>query len=202
LSKIFVFFLVPIFDQDDLLGSVTADDRGVFCVRGFTTEATDIEPYIYIEHNCGYEGLDQKVFPSEFVSSGNFSKKTYHMGDIELLTKGSLSSCTPAHMGVDEPLPTWSQQQLHEETLVNTERHENDYQKFMKTRRCTAASMQERTSFHASTSSQIRASFTLMSSHSTCPQLSKSLLPAMVCEPSQPNKVFERSYVVSRVVSV
>lgn len=72
----------------------------------------------------------------------------------------------------------------------------------MKTRRCTAAAMQERTSFHASTLPQIRASFTLMSSHSTCRQLSKSLLPAMVREPSQPNKVFERSYVVSRVVSV
>ncbi|KIH67481.1 Transthyretin-like family protein [Ancylostoma duodenale] len=53
---------VPIFDNDDLLGSVTADDRGIFCVRGATTEVTDIEPYIYIEHNCGYEGLDQKHY--------------------------------------------------------------------------------------------------------------------------------------------
>ncbi|CAJ0610468.1 unnamed protein product [Cylicocyclus nassatus] len=83
---------LPLFDSDDLLGSVTADDHGVFCVRGVTTEVTDIEPYIYIEHNCGYEGLDQKHFfirsvPQEFVVEGNFSKKTYHMGDIELLTK-------------------------------------------------------------------------------------------------------------------
>ncbi|EPB79967.1 Transthyretin-like family protein [Ancylostoma ceylanicum] len=83
---------IPILDNDDLLGSVTADDRGIFCVRGATTEVTDIEPYIYIEHNCGYEGLDQKHYfiraiPKEFITEGNFSKKTYHMGDIELLTK-------------------------------------------------------------------------------------------------------------------
>ncbi|KAK5965977.1 hypothetical protein GCK32_020709, partial [Trichostrongylus colubriformis] len=53
---------------------------------------TDIEPYIYIEHNCGYEGLDQKHYfsrgvPTEYVSPGNHSKKIYHMGDIELLTR-------------------------------------------------------------------------------------------------------------------
>ncbi|VDL83020.1 unnamed protein product [Nippostrongylus brasiliensis] len=83
---------VPFFDNDDLLGSITADDRGIFCVRGFTTEVTDIEPYIYIEHNCGYEGLDQKHFftreiPPEFIVEGNYSRKIYHMGDIELLTK-------------------------------------------------------------------------------------------------------------------
>uniref|UniRef100_A0A7I5EE27 Transthyretin-like family protein n=1 Tax=Haemonchus contortus TaxID=6289 RepID=A0A7I5EE27_HAECO len=82
----------PLFDDDDLLGSVTADDRGVFCVRGYTTEVTDIDPYIYIEHNCGYEGLDQKhsfshEIPAEFVVEGNYSKKIYHMGDIELLTR-------------------------------------------------------------------------------------------------------------------
>ncbi|EYB81551.1 hypothetical protein Y032_0379g314 [Ancylostoma ceylanicum] len=87
-----VIFDFPILDNDDLLGSVTADDRGIFCVRGATTEVTDIEPYIYIEHNCGYEGLDQKHYfiraiPKEFITEGNFSKKTYHMGDIELLTK-------------------------------------------------------------------------------------------------------------------
>ncbi|KHJ78514.1 Transthyretin-like family protein, partial [Oesophagostomum dentatum] len=29
---------IPLFDSDDLLGSVTADERGIFCVRGATTE--------------------------------------------------------------------------------------------------------------------------------------------------------------------
>ncbi|KAE9415580.1 hypothetical protein Angca_009988 [Angiostrongylus cantonensis] len=81
-----------IMDNDDLLGSTTADELGVFCVRGYTTEISAIEPYIYIEHNCGYEGLNKKHFfvrtiPPEFIMEGNFSKKTFHMGDIELLTK-------------------------------------------------------------------------------------------------------------------
>ncbi|KAK6059844.1 Transthyretin-like family protein [Cooperia oncophora] len=34
---------VPLFDDDDLLGSVTADEHGVFCVRGYTTEVSNIE---------------------------------------------------------------------------------------------------------------------------------------------------------------
>ncbi|VDM59181.1 unnamed protein product [Angiostrongylus costaricensis] len=84
--------IIPVMDSDDLLGSTTADELGVFCVRGYTTEISAIEPYIYIEHNCGYEGLNKKHFfirtiPPEFIMEGNFSKKTFHMGDIELLTK-------------------------------------------------------------------------------------------------------------------
>ncbi|PIC16978.1 hypothetical protein B9Z55_023386 [Caenorhabditis nigoni] len=80
-----------IFDSDDLLGSVIADHRGVFCVKGNTEEFTTIEPYIFIEHNCGYEGLNEKrvftrIVPIEYITEGPKAKHVYHMGDIELLT--------------------------------------------------------------------------------------------------------------------
>ncbi|CAB3400675.1 unnamed protein product [Caenorhabditis bovis] len=80
-----------IFDDDDLLGSVIADHRGVFCVKGFTDEISIIEPYILIEHNCGYEGLNEKrtftrAIPVEYIFEGKKAKHVYHMGDIELLT--------------------------------------------------------------------------------------------------------------------
>ncbi|PAV79846.1 hypothetical protein WR25_01962 [Diploscapter pachys] len=95
-----------LFDADDLMGSTNADFRGVFCVRGFTDEISKIEPFILIEHNCGYEGLNEKArfcsfdisnvrlklqsvyhhyVPSEFIVAGNRSHKIYHLGDIELL---------------------------------------------------------------------------------------------------------------------
>ncbi|RCN41959.1 Transthyretin-like family protein [Ancylostoma caninum] len=72
--------------------SVSQNRIQVICRSFKILKVTDIEPYIYIEHNCGYEGLDQKHYfiravPKEFIMEGNFSKKTYHMGDIELLTK-------------------------------------------------------------------------------------------------------------------
>ncbi|PAV83607.1 hypothetical protein WR25_14758 isoform G [Diploscapter pachys] len=81
-----------LFDADDLMGSTNADFRGVFCVRGFADEISKIEPFILIEHNCGYEGLNEKArsvyhhyVPSEFIVAGNRSHKIYHLGDIELL---------------------------------------------------------------------------------------------------------------------
>uniref|UniRef100_A0A8R1DKR7 Uncharacterized protein n=1 Tax=Caenorhabditis japonica TaxID=281687 RepID=A0A8R1DKR7_CAEJA len=79
-----------LFDSDDLLGSVVADHRGVFCVKGHTEEFTTIEPYIFIEHNCGYEGLNEKrifskTIPVEYITEGSKAKHVYHMGDIELL---------------------------------------------------------------------------------------------------------------------
>uniref|UniRef100_A0A1I7U147 Transthyretin-like family protein n=1 Tax=Caenorhabditis tropicalis TaxID=1561998 RepID=A0A1I7U147_9PELO len=81
-----------IFDSDDLLGSVVADHRGVFCVKGNTEEFTTIEPYLLIEHNCGYEGLNEKrvftkLIPVEYITEGPKAKHVYHMGDIELLTE-------------------------------------------------------------------------------------------------------------------
>ncbi|CAA92135.1 Transthyretin-like family protein [Caenorhabditis elegans] len=80
-----------IFDSDDLLGSVVADHRGVFCVKGSTEEFTAIEPYVFIEHNCGYEGLNEKrvfskMIPAEYITEGAKAKHVYHLGDIELLT--------------------------------------------------------------------------------------------------------------------
>ncbi|KHJ95313.1 Transthyretin-like family protein [Oesophagostomum dentatum] len=80
---------VPLFDSDDLLGSVTADERGIFCVRGATTEVTDIEPYIYIEHNCGYEGLDQKHYQRRMLThhdaSASAGKLSLHQQVIQCI---------------------------------------------------------------------------------------------------------------------
>ncbi|CAD6185192.1 unnamed protein product [Caenorhabditis auriculariae] len=82
---------VPFFDNDDLLGSVVAGQNGFFCVKGFTSEFTKIEPYLYIEHNCGYEGLKEKQhfikeIPAEYIAEGDKANRSYHMHEIELLT--------------------------------------------------------------------------------------------------------------------
>ncbi|CAI4228236.1 unnamed protein product [Auanema sp. JU1783] len=83
------FFLL---DADDLMGSANSDAFGTFCVKGTTYEFSTIEPYILVEHNCGYEGTNEKAklvqfLSPHFISKGNRSYYIEHLGEIELLTK-------------------------------------------------------------------------------------------------------------------
>ncbi|EGT59535.1 hypothetical protein CAEBREN_21613 [Caenorhabditis brenneri] len=128
-----------VFDSDDLLGSVIADHRGVFCVKGNTHEFTTIEPYIFIEHNCGYEGLNEKrvftrLVPVEYITEGPKAKHVYHMGDIELLTADApvqkYDKRIYVETNIDERIrqciPIYVQyKRFYEKTVFETKTHES-----------------------------------------------------------------------------
>ncbi|EFO89616.1 CRE-TTR-14 protein [Caenorhabditis remanei] len=127
-----------VFDSDDLLGSVIADHRGVFCVKGATEEFTTIEPYVFIEHNCGYEGLNEKrvfskMIPIEYITEGPKAKHVYHMGDIELLTADApvqnYEKRIYVETNIDERIrqciPIYVQyKRFYEKTIFETKTHE------------------------------------------------------------------------------
>ncbi|CAI2356475.1 unnamed protein product [Caenorhabditis sp. 36 PRJEB53466] len=127
-----------LFDSDDLLGSVVADHRGVFCVKGSTDEFTTIEPYIFIEHNCGYEGLNEKrvftrIVPADHITEGAKAKNVYHMGDIELLTPDApvqkYEKRIYVETNIDERIrqciPTYVQyKRFYEKTVFESKIHE------------------------------------------------------------------------------
>ncbi|CAI5455481.1 unnamed protein product [Caenorhabditis angaria] len=86
---------IPLFDSDDFMGATTSDPKGTFCVKGSTSEFTSIEPYIYIEHNCGYEGQLEKGYYFEFINDTYIHEakphkhEIYHHSGIELWQEGA-----------------------------------------------------------------------------------------------------------------
>uniref|UniRef100_A0A8R1U213 Transthyretin-like family protein n=1 Tax=Onchocerca volvulus TaxID=6282 RepID=A0A8R1U213_ONCVO len=76
-------------DPDDLLNTTFSDAKGAFGLFGQDVEATTIEPYLVINHNCdngvinpNCTVIDEYSIPKEFVG------KTYNMHTISLNTAG------------------------------------------------------------------------------------------------------------------
>ncbi|CAJ0941286.1 unnamed protein product, partial [Mesorhabditis belari] len=78
-------------DPDDKMDQTNSDFRGVFLLRGWTKEWSNIEPYVSIYHKCNYNGWCSRKLsidlPEQAVTHGSTTPAgIFDLGIIELST--------------------------------------------------------------------------------------------------------------------
>uniref|UniRef100_A0A1I7WQE2 Transthyretin-like family protein n=1 Tax=Heterorhabditis bacteriophora TaxID=37862 RepID=A0A1I7WQE2_HETBA len=86
-------------DPDDLLDEKYTDNDGKFVVDGTTRELTDIDPILYVYHDCedGIRPCQKRIsltIPKKFIHHGS-SKVWFNLGhlNLEMIYPGEDRSC-------------------------------------------------------------------------------------------------------------
>ncbi|CAJ0605730.1 unnamed protein product [Cylicocyclus nassatus] len=90
IQSVALYNIEPVWDEK--LDEKRTNQTGGFLLQGSTTEATSIDPKLYIYHTCNYGwSLSCRKFsihiPSDYISEGTIPHKPYDIGTINLAGK-------------------------------------------------------------------------------------------------------------------